>query len=332
MIVYLKKPRLSHPQLLAAWPGMGFVASKTVSSLIGMLSAEKFAFVHPDDYFSPAGVTVEESLAKIPPLPESDFYFWKSPSSGSDLILYLGETQPALGLQTRMAGEVIGLARQMGVSRLLTFAAAPTAIQHQDRPGVWGVATTRELRDYLIEHGIRMLKMGQISGLNGLLLGVAAQENLPALCLLGEIPYYTVNLENPRAVMAILKILEKLLFISLDLSPLKEEIKSFDREINRMGKKAQEAMASFMQQDGEEYVDSEEEEDGEEEGEEGSEGAPPPLTDSARRRIEDLFRIVKRDPSQAPLLKAELDRWGVYPQHEDRFLNLFREGGGRKDN
>ncbi len=51
MITYLKQPRLNHPQLLVAWPGMGYVASKTVSYLVDTLEAERFAFINPDNYF-----------------------------------------------------------------------------------------------------------------------------------------------------------------------------------------------------------------------------------------------------------------------------------------
>lgn len=45
----------------------------------------------------------------------------------------------------------------------------------------------------------------------------------------------------------------------------------------------------------------------------------------ARYRIESLLQKVARgeyDPSE---LKKELDRWDVFPQYEDRFLDLFRK-------
>ena len=47
----------------------------------------------------------------------------------------------------------------------------------------------------------------------------------------------------------------------------------------------------------------------------------------ARHRIESLFQKVARgelDPSE---LKGELDRWDLFPEYEDRFLNLFRKMG-----
>ncbi len=330
MITYLKQPRLDHPQFLAAWPGMGYVASKTVSYLVDALEAERFAFVNPDDYFTPTGVMVEKSLARIPPLPSSSFYFWKNPRAGSDLILFLGDSQPPAELQIRMAREVIGLAVRMGVFRLWTFAAAPAPIQHRDDPRVWSVAGTAALKRYLAEEGIALLENGHITGLNGLLLGVAADAGIPGLCLLGEIPHYTVNFENPRAAAAILGLLQRLLSFRIDLLHLQVDIEEYDQEIARLGQKAQETMAGLIYpgQEMDDFDEMPEDEEAEEAGEEENK----PLTAEGRRRIEELFRQVGKDPLQAPRLKEELDRWGVYPLYEDRFLDLFRGGEGPRDN
>ncbi len=44
----------------------------------------------------------------------------------------------------------------------------------------------------------------------------------------------------------------------------------------------------------------------------------------ARRYIDELFREVKRDLFQAPKLVAELQRWGLFSEYQDRFFSLFR--------
>ena len=44
---------------------------------------------------------------------------------------------------------------------------------------------------------------------------------------------------------------------------------------------------------------------------------------AAANQIEEMFKSVKNGGS-ANTLKNELDKWGVYPYYEDRFLNLFR--------
>lgn len=45
----------------------------------------------------------------------------------------------------------------------------------------------------------------------------------------------------------------------------------------------------------------------------------------ARRHIEELFTEVNRDLSQAPKLVAELQRWGLFHEYQDRFFSLFQK-------
>jgi hypothetical protein len=44
----------------------------------------------------------------------------------------------------------------------------------------------------------------------------------------------------------------------------------------------------------------------------------------ARYRVEELFDQVKRGEMEPSELKRELDRWNLFQEYEDRFLNLFR--------
>ena len=44
----------------------------------------------------------------------------------------------------------------------------------------------------------------------------------------------------------------------------------------------------------------------------------------ARYRVEELFNQVKRGEMEPSELKRELDRWNLFREYEDRFLNLFR--------
>lgn len=44
----------------------------------------------------------------------------------------------------------------------------------------------------------------------------------------------------------------------------------------------------------------------------------------ARQRVEELFQKVTRGEADPRELKAELDRWELFEQYEDRFLGLFR--------
>jgi len=45
----------------------------------------------------------------------------------------------------------------------------------------------------------------------------------------------------------------------------------------------------------------------------------------ARVRIDELFRKVSRGESEPRELKAELDRWNLFEEYEDRFFNIFKK-------
>lgn len=45
----------------------------------------------------------------------------------------------------------------------------------------------------------------------------------------------------------------------------------------------------------------------------------------ARARIEELFDKIASGAGDPSELKTELDRWGVFPQYEDRFFRLFKK-------
>ena len=46
---------------------------------------------------------------------------------------------------------------------------------------------------------------------------------------------------------------------------------------------------------------------------------------SVKESIEKLFLEAKADVTRAHVLKAELDKWNVYKEYEDRFLDLFKK-------
>lgn len=53
-------------------------------------------------------------------------------------------------------------------------------------------------------------------------------------------------------------------------------------------------------------------------------GSERGLPRAARAKLEEMFAAVAQGELAAQDLKAELDRWGVFSEYEDRFLSLFR--------
>ena len=77
---------------------------------------------------------------------------------------------------------------------------------------------------------------GTISGLNGLLLGVAMERGIEGICLLGEIPVYLSQfpIPYPKASRAILEVLLSRFGLGLDLSKLDELSWEVEQNIGRL--------------------------------------------------------------------------------------------------
>jgi proteasome assembly chaperone (PAC2) family protein len=223
---------LHEPVLLAAWPGMGHVALKAYVYLHEALRAQNLAFVEEPEYFRLPGINIQDGLVQSTLLPQSGFYYWKHPGGSGDILFFVGDQQPVGGKEYQLAEALLNFAGSLGVKRVITAAAMPTAINHYQDSRVWVTATHEELLSELSPYCERVLREGQISGMNGLLLGVAKQMGMEGFCFLGEIPFYTTEIENPKASKAVLDVLHKVLGLEISLSELEELASQTEKEID----------------------------------------------------------------------------------------------------
>jgi proteasome assembly chaperone (PAC2) family protein len=317
-----KRPRLKNPILIAAWPGMGEVAFKAATYLIEKLKAEEFAEIMAQDYFYTTASVIRDGILDIPPLPESKFYFWKHKGGKNDLIIFISSAQPDLSYAEGYCQKIISLAKGFQVKTAIGFAASPQPIDHLHPSQAWFSATSLNIKEELKKYGLSLLKEGTISGMNGIFLGLAKKAGIGGFCLLGEIPLYTIQMENPKASYVVLEALSRILSLNLDLAPLKEQSRAIEEEINRL--------LDFLKLGnpghGEGPI-------GEEEIEriKKSLGQLTRLPLSVKERIERLFKEAKSDIARASDLKKELDTWNVYKDYEDQFLDLFKKKSDRNN-
>ncbi len=162
---------------------------------------------------------------------------------------------------------------------------------------------------------LEVLEDGQIGGLNGVLLGAAAEAGLRGACLLGEMPHVFAQLPFPRAAIAVLEAFEKLSGIHVDLAELNRQAAAMDDELRTLMQKVQRMQEAA--------------EAGETEAESETPFLPEPqdegsLSAEDKSRVDELFDQARLVRSNAYELKRELDRLGVFKEYEDRFLDLFK--------
>ncbi|MEM3072628.1 MAG: PAC2 family protein [Candidatus Bathyarchaeia archaeon] len=226
-IKYLVKPKGLVSDLVAAWPGMGMLAVITAEHLRKVLNADLVAEVYAplNSIAFKDGVLGESAM-------ESKLYL----ADGGDrrLLICIGDSQPLTAPEVYdLAESVVQVAKELGVKRVIT--AAATLSRFQSVPKVYGIVTNRELLSLLKECGIPPASgEGRITGLNGVLLDVAQKAGMDGICLLGQIRY--VDVPQPRSASAVLKVLAKLLNLSIDVSDLEKEADRLDASIRDLMK------------------------------------------------------------------------------------------------
>ncbi|MBL7081489.1 MAG: PAC2 family protein [Candidatus Omnitrophica bacterium] len=325
-IKFFKKPRLKDPIMIALWPGMGEVAYKTGLYLIEHLKFERFATFSGSDYFPLQGSIIKEGIISLDEPPFNNFYFWKDKTNKkNDIILFMSKTQPDPMRSKDYTDKILEVAKYYKVKLIISIAAMPAPIDHVQASRVWFSVTDKQLSAKLRQFDLKMMNTGQISGMNGLFLALGKLQGFMGFCLLGEIPFYTVHMENPKATLAVLEKLKELFNLPLNLKPLETQAQFIEREINKLVDYIKEGLeipsgSSFgsgpiNQEDIQELKKAL--------------GEFSKLPQSARSRIEELFASAKKDVSKANQLKQELDKWNVYKEYEDKFLDLFRKTKGK---
>jgi proteasome assembly chaperone (PAC2) family protein len=305
-------PKLNHPWLVAVWPGMGNVALSAGYYMMAKLEMNLLAEYEAMDLFDIDHVDVKEGILTTGNRPRNRFFAWKDPAGKRDIIVFIGEAQPPLG-KYNLCRKLLDYANMFGVERVFTFAAMATQMHPKDRARVFGAATDQESLEELKRLELEILRDGHIGGLNGVLLGVAAEYKLPGACLLGEMPHIFAQLPFPRASLSILEVFTTMSGLKLDLGELAENARHMDEQLSELFKRVEKSYGQQLEH--------------EEEGYRAETAEEEPARAEEQKRIENLFQEAARDRSKAFELKQELDRLGVFKQYEDRFLDLFKKLG-----
>jgi len=305
----------TQPIMLASWPGMGNVGIISTDYLRSKINAEVLAEIDMSPYFVPESIVVENGLAELPELPRSVIYYTHNP----DMLIFESNAQIAGKEGISIVKKLVQFAEMYNVRRIFTAAAFAQDVSHSSSPQILGAFNTEEMIEEFKLMGVDPMKTGYIAGLNGLMLGVAANYDIEAGCFLGTIQSFAANLAYPKASLEIIKLMEKVFGIEVDTSELEKSIELVDAQFSQIEQKIRELYPDAME---------DEDDDDNEPWKIGTPASEDVQEDEVPRyimdKIEQLFDEVKKDRSKAPVLKKELDRWKLYELYEHRFLGLFK--------
>jgi uncharacterized protein len=214
-------PKLKAPWLVAVWPGMGHVAVNAGYYLMAKLGMQHIAEFAPRELFDLDHVDVVSGQILPGKLPRSRFFIGTDPDWKHDIVLFIGEAQPSND-KAAFCNRLLEFAKTLGVERVFTFASMATQMHPEHESRIFTVATDAVSVAELQRNELDLMEDGQISGLNGILLGVAAENGLPGICLLGEIPHIFSQLPFPKAAITVLEAFTTLAGITVDMHELRQ--------------------------------------------------------------------------------------------------------------
>jgi proteasome assembly chaperone (PAC2) family protein len=288
---------------------MGHVALNAGYYLLAKLQMYLIAEFTPRELFEIEHVEVKGGKITMGSLPRSRFFRWKDPQQVRDVIVFIGDAQPTAG-RYAFCHKMIEFAKTMGVERVFTFAAMATGMRPEHQSRTFGAATDDDGVAELKRLELESLDDGHIGGLNGVLVGVAAEQGLRGTCLLGEIPSVFAHLPFPKAARGVLDAFCTIAGgIAIDFTELDEQARIVEEKLGEILGEVEEAIREGGSVE-EGYTPESMEEEA--------------ITERDRKKVEALFQQAREDRSKAYVLKHELDRLGVFKEYEDRFLDLFR--------
>jgi len=213
----LDKAKLNSPVMICGLPGSAFVGKFGLDHLVSDLPALPLAEIYADG-FPPQMMIKDDGTAT---LLRTELYYWKSPEGNNDAILLTGDAQPSGSEAEHVLAEYLidyGL-ENYKISRLVTLGAYVTGTRSNE-PRVFATGTHHEIIMLLEKAGCVLMRDGGITGMNGLLLGMAKVKGVEGYSLLGETSGYSFD---PRASEIVLESLSRLAGITTDLKKLRQK-------------------------------------------------------------------------------------------------------------
>ncbi len=208
-------PSPKNPILVCGLPGSGYVGKLGVDHLISVFGARKVAEYYSAS-FPPHSIVREDGQVRSI---HGELYHAQTGTAG-DLLLFTADAQPTTSKgEYELSDEVLKLAKGYGVRSVYSLAAYITG-SFSKEPRVFGTSTSSKVLAELGGKDVQVMREGSITGMNGIMIGLAALYGMDGVCLLGETSGYLIDAGAARAV---LEALSRILGMKIELTMLAEK-------------------------------------------------------------------------------------------------------------
>lgn len=168
-------------------PGFGNVGKIAAQLLIKFCGAKPFVEMYSPSF--PDYVSINSK--GICHLPRYEFY--AAPMEKNDFIVMTGDTQPSFDdvvAHYTICGEVMDFIKKQGCNFIVTIGGMPIT---EEKAQVYVAATSPRLAQEFMDKGAVIYSKGRIVGATGLMLGLAKENKMEGVCLLGSTSGFTAD-------------------------------------------------------------------------------------------------------------------------------------------
>jgi predicted ATP-grasp superfamily ATP-dependent carboligase len=212
------------------WNDAGDAASSAVAFLSSALDGRRFARLDPEEFYDfqanrPCISLGSEERREIV-WPTVEIFEAPAPRAPRDLVLVQG-FEPSMRWRAFTA-HIVDLAEALGVQLMVTLGALLGDVPHTRPVAMTGHASDPSL---LARLQISPSSYEGPTGIVGVLHAACSQAGLPSASLWAAVPHYVAATTNPKAALALLRRLEGVIGVSVDVSELEAATAEYERQV-----------------------------------------------------------------------------------------------------
>ncbi|MGO9488549.1 MAG: PAC2 family protein [Solirubrobacteraceae bacterium] len=212
------------------WNDAGDAASSAVSFMTEALSAKRFARIDSEEFYDFQAnrpcIRLDGRDRREISWPTVEIFEATAPRAPRDLVLVQG-VEPSMRWRAFCA-HLVDLAEALGVQVVVSLGALLGDVPHTRPVAMTGHASDPSLLDRL---GITPSAYEGPTGIVGVLHAACADAGLPAASLWAAVPHYVAAATNPKAALALLRRMEVLIGVSIDVSELESAAADYERQV-----------------------------------------------------------------------------------------------------
>jgi predicted ATP-grasp superfamily ATP-dependent carboligase len=208
------------------WNDAGDAASSAVSFLAGALDAKRFARIDSEEFYdfqaNRPTIKLDGRERREIVWPGVEIFEATAPRAPRDLVLVQG-VEPSMRWRS-FCTHIADLAEALGVQVVVSLGALLGDVPHTRPVAMTGHASDPALLERL---GIGSSVYEGPTGIVGVLHAACADAGLPAASLWAAVPHYVAAATNPKAALALLR----LIGVSVDASELESAAGDYERQV-----------------------------------------------------------------------------------------------------